>query len=191
MPASTGFRCTPTPTSPRIGGTSWNACSGIPPAVPCPWSAWRKTPTAISSTPSPIPWSDGTTGIRLSPMELLEKLAALVPLPRVHLVRYGGCLAPHSHLRGAIIPTPRQQGVDEEETDTGSPRWDWARLLKRVFALDMARCPFCQQGALRIIAAITQGEVIRKILRHLKLAADPPLIAPARIRQEAFAWSSA
>jgi hypothetical protein len=51
------------------------------------------------------PWSDGTTGIRLSPVELLEKLAALVPLPRVHLVRYGGCLALYSHLRGAIIPT--------------------------------------------------------------------------------------
>ncbi|HSX79028.1 MAG TPA: transposase [Candidatus Saccharimonadia bacterium] len=90
------------------------------------------------------PWSDGTTGIRLSPMELLEKLAALVPLPRVHLVRYGGCLAPHSHLRGAIIPTPRQQGVDTEATDTGSLCWRWARLLKRVFALDMARCPWCQ-----------------------------------------------
>jgi hypothetical protein len=137
------------------------------------------------------PWSDGTTGMRLSPMELLEKLAALVPLPRMHLVRYGGCLAPHSHLRGTIIPTPRQQGLDEEATDTGSPHWSWAQLLKRVFALDMARCPFCQQGALRIIAAITQGEVIRTILRHLKLAADPPPIAPARVRQEAFAWSSA
>jgi hypothetical protein len=137
------------------------------------------------------PWSDGTTGIRLSPVELLEKLAALVPLPRVHLVRYGGCLASHSHLRGAIIPTPRQQGIDEEATDTGSPRWTWARLLKRVFALDMARCPWCQRGALRIIAAITHGEVIRKILQHLKLSADPPPIAPARVRQEAFAWSSA
>jgi hypothetical protein len=137
------------------------------------------------------PWSDGTTGIRLSPVELLEKLAALVPLPHVHLVRYGGCLAPHSHLRGAIIPTPRQQGVDEEETDTGSPRWGWARLLKRGLALAMARCPCCQQGSLRIIATITQGEVIRKILRHLQLAADPPLIAPARVRQAAFAWSSA
>jgi Putative transposase/Transposase zinc-binding domain len=137
------------------------------------------------------PWSDGTTGIRLSPLELLEKLAALVPLPRVHLVRYGGCLAPHSSLRGAIIPTPRQQGVEDEATDTGSLRWSWAQLLQRVFALDIARCPFCQQGSLRIIAAITQGEVIRKILRHLKLAADPPLIAPARLRQEAFAWSSA
>jgi hypothetical protein len=116
------------------------------------------------------PWSDGTTGIRLSPLELLEKLAALVPLPRVHLVRYGGCLAPHSHLRGAIIPTPRQQGVDEPEASTASPRWSWARLLKRVFALDMVRCPFCQQESLRILAALTHGEVIRKILRHLKLA---------------------
>jgi len=137
------------------------------------------------------PWSDGTTGIRLSPMELLEKLAALVPLPRVHLVRYGGCLAPHSHLRGAIIPTPRQQGVDKEATDTGSLCWRWARLLKRVFALDLARCPWCQEGTLRIIAAITQGEVIRTILRHLKLAVDPPAMAPARVRQEALAWSSA
>jgi hypothetical protein len=95
-------------------------------------------------------------------------------------VRCGGCLAPHSSLHRAIIPTPRQQGVDEEETDTGSSRWSWARLLKRVFALDMARCPWCQRGALRIIAAITHGEVIRKILRHLKLAADPPPIALAR-----------
>jgi len=121
----------------------------------------------------------------------LEKLAALVPLPRVHLVRYGGCLAPHSSLRGALIPTPRQQGLEDEETDTASPRWSWARLLKRVMALDMARGPFCQRGALRIIAAITQGAVIRKSLRPLKLAADPPPIAPARVRQEAFAWSSA
>jgi Putative transposase len=137
------------------------------------------------------PWSDGTTGIRLSPMELVEKLAALVPLPRVHLVRYSGCLAPHSHLRGAIIPTPRQQGMEDEATDTGSPRWSWARLLKRVFALEMARCPCCQRGALRIIAAITHSEVMRKILQHLKLSADPPPIAPARVRQEAFAWSSA
>jgi hypothetical protein len=58
------------------------------------------------------PWSDGTTGITLSPLELLEKLAALVPLPRLHQVRYGGCLAPHSRLRVAIIPTPRQQGLE-------------------------------------------------------------------------------
>src|SRR5207253_10990510 len=83
------------------------------------------------------PWSDGTTGITLSPLELLEKLAALVPLPRVHPVRYGGCLAPHSSRRGATTPTPRQQGVDGHEANTGTPRWSWARLLGRMFDLDI------------------------------------------------------
>jgi len=134
------------------------------------------------------PWSDGTTGIRLSPMELLEKLAALVPLPRVHLVRYGGCLAPHSSLRGAIIPTPRQQGVGGDEANTGTPPWSWARLLGRVFALDMTTCPFCRRGSLRIMATITHEAVITRILRHLNLASVPPPIVPTRSRQETFDW---
>jgi hypothetical protein len=133
------------------------------------------------------PWSDGTTGITLSPLELLEKLAALVPLPHVHLVRYGGCLAPHSHLRGAIRPTPRQQGLDGE-AHTGTPYWPWARLLRRVFGLDMITCPFCRRGSLRIIAVITQESVMTRILRHLQLASVPPPIAPARGRQEIIAF---
>jgi hypothetical protein len=135
------------------------------------------------------PWSDGTTGIKLSPLELLEKLAALVPPPRVHQVRYGGCLAPHSKLRGVITPTCRQQGVEPAASPVSS-RWGWARLLKRVFAIDLERCPTCHQGTLRIIAAITSGPIIREILYHLKLAADPPPIAPARLSQERFAWAS-
>jgi hypothetical protein len=100
------------------------------------------------------PWSDGTTGMKLSPLELLEKRAAIVPLPRVHLVRYAGCLAPHSKLRPAIIPTPRQQGIDGDASKIGTPYWNWARLLGRVFNVDMATCPFCRRGSLRIIAAI-------------------------------------
>jgi Putative transposase len=102
------------------------------------------------------PWSDGTTGIRLSPLELLEKLSTLVPFPRVHLVRYSGCLAQHSQLREAIIPTSRQQGVDGGDDRTETSHWSWMRLLARVFDLDMATCPFCQHGSLRIIATITQ-----------------------------------
>ena len=129
------------------------------------------------------PWSDGTMGIRLSPLELLEKLAALVPLPRVHLVRYGGCLAPHSHLRGVIRPTPRQQGLDGEEAHPGTPYWPWARLLGRVFGLEMRTCPFCHRGTLRIMAVIIQEAVITRILRHLQLASVPPPMAPARYRQ--------
>ena len=71
------------------------------------------------------------------------------------------------------------------------PSW-MGRGVKPSFAfvLDMVRCPFCQQGPLRIIAAITQGEVIRKLLCHFKLTVDPLPIAPARVRQETFTWSS-
>ena len=134
------------------------------------------------------PWADGTMGIRLTPLELLEKLAALIPLPHVHLVRYGGCLAPHSHVRGSVIPTPRQQGLDGEEAHPRTPYWPWARLLGRVFGLEMRTCPFCRRGTLRIIAVITQESVITRILRHLQLASVPPPITPARGRLEIFTF---
>ena len=134
------------------------------------------------------PWSDGTTGMRRSPLELLEELAALVPRPHVHLVRYGGCLAPHSHLREAILPTPRQQGLDAPEVCPTSPRWSWARRRQRVCALDMMHCPWCQHGTLRLLAVMTQGAVIRQILRHLQRSVDPPPIAPARSRQAPCDW---
>ena len=110
----------------------------------------------------------------------------MVPLPRLHRLRDGGCLAPHSHLRAAIIPTPRQQGLEAPDGHTASPNWTWAPLLKRVFSIEMERCPVCQQGTLRIIAAMMERSVMQKIRRHLKLAEDPPPIAPAR--QAAFVW---
>ena len=47
---------------------------------------------------------------------------------------------------------------------------------------------FCQRGTLRLLAVITQGAVIHKILRPLKLSADPPPIAPARTRQTPCDW---
>ena len=45
------------------------------------------------------PWSDGTYRIELSPQELIEKLAALVPPRRLNLVRYHGLLAPNAAAR--------------------------------------------------------------------------------------------
>jgi hypothetical protein len=51
-------------------------------------------------------WSDGTYQIVLSPEELLEKLAALVPPSRLNLVRYHGVLAPHAADRAQIVPGP-------------------------------------------------------------------------------------
>ena len=54
-------------------------------------------------------WSDGTYQIVLSPDELLEKLAAPVPPPRLNLVRYHGVLAPHAADRAQIVPGAKQE----------------------------------------------------------------------------------
>src|SRR5216684_256609 len=121
VPVSTGFRCTPTPRFQRIGVTSWSARYTARGAVSLERLAEDAHGDLVYAFTKP--WSDSTTGITLSPVELLEKLAAIVPLSRVHLVRYAGCLAPHSQLRGAIIPTPRQQGVEVPEASSAAPHW--------------------------------------------------------------------
>lgn len=75
-----------------------------------------------------------------------------------------GLLAAPSKLRGAITPPPRQQGIEAEARPVSS-RFDWERLLKRVFAIDMERCPRCQQGTLRIISALTYQPIIPRLLK--------------------------
>ncbi len=55
----------------------------------------------------------------------------------------------------------------------------WARLLKRVFDIDVEHCPQCG-GDLKIIAAIEEPAVIVRILTHLGLSARAPLRTLAR-----------
>lgn len=40
------------------------------------------------------PFSDGTTHVLFEPIDFIARLAALVPRPRAHLVRYHGVFAP-------------------------------------------------------------------------------------------------
>ncbi len=101
------------------------------------------------------PWHDGTTHLVMSPLEFLQRLAALVPRPRLHLIRFHGVLAPNAKLRSLVVPQgpPKDEqapgvaasGVQcEAETVQVRPaRISWARLLKRVFDIDMQRCPHC------------------------------------------------
>ena len=49
-------------------------------------------------------WRDGTSHIIFQPLELMERLAALVPAPRFNMIRYSGVLAPSAEWRRRIIP---------------------------------------------------------------------------------------
>jgi len=54
------------------------------------------------------PWRDGTTHIVISPLQLMQRLAALVPRPRLHLIRFRA--RPACQLKGANrAPRARQR----------------------------------------------------------------------------------
>ena len=142
------------------------------------------------------PWRDGTTHLVMGPLEFMQRLAALVPRPRLHLICFHGVLAPNAKLRPPVVPQGPQ--VQEPASEAAAPaecelemvqarpnRISWARLLKRVFAIDMQHCPNCGAGELKIIAAILERPVIEKILAHLGLDPQPPPRARAReLRQD-------
>jgi hypothetical protein len=120
------------------------------------------------------------------------KLAALVPRPRLHLIRFHGVLAPNAKWHPKVVPQPQDSAKalpaaaaatttgSQDPPEPGRPmRLGWAKLLKRVFDLDLTRCPHCG-GDLRIIAAILQRQAIEKILNHLGLDPQRPPRTPAR-----------
>ena len=144
------------------------------------------------------PYSDGTTHFVYDPMTFLARLAALVPPPHAHLVVYHGVLASAASVRRDIVPQVQSaDSSDDEATEaqvtgasgprlpTRSRNYTWAELMKRVFLIDVLRCP-CG-GSRRLIAAITATDTIARILRCLGLAASasargPPNPSPATDR---------
>lgn len=138
------------------------------------------------------PFHDGTTHVIFTPMEFVEKLAALIPKPRAHLTRYAGVFSRHSNLRAFVVPhelraaqllLPFGDGEDEQSPQAKTPnsaRLGWAKLLKRVFDVDFTRCQLCQSENVKVIAAIMKRQAIDKILSHLGLPTEAPKLHPAR-----------
>jgi len=102
-------------------------------------------------------------------------------------LREHGVLAPNAKLRALVVPqeakAPAQEAKPAEcEANCAHHRpvrLSWAKLLKRVFEIDMEHCPNCG-GELKIIAVILEQPVIEKILMHLGLQTRAPSRAPAR-----------
>ncbi len=67
------------------------------------------------------PYRDGTTHLVLEPLDLMARLAALVPKPRMHLTRYHGVFAPHSQYRAAVTPAQRGRGAATPPVSDADP----------------------------------------------------------------------
>jgi hypothetical protein len=113
-----------------------------------------------------------------SPLELIEKLAALVPLPRKNIVRYHGVLGPHAKNRAKIVPSGEHDCGDKVVTPK-KYRLKWSALLARVFRVDVEKCPRCA-GKMKIVAALTDPASIRQYLKGTGQSAEIPRLVPAR-----------
>jgi hypothetical protein len=122
----------------------------------------------------------------MSEMGFTKKLAALVPPPRQHQARYFGVLSSASRLRRFVVPSPLLAlavppivtappvEIAAVNIPSNPRRASWNALLRRVYDVDALRCPACENGRLRIIAAVTETRTVRKILAHLDLDDEPP-----------------
>ena len=168
----------------------------------------------------PKPQSGGKRAdLVLTPLELIERIAAPVPPPRTHRHRYYWVLAPNSPLRAVVTAMAQaaparialgQRGSAEDGTSEGAPglvlpgnafgggvaaqiaqtpaaepprrfpaHYLWAVLIARIYEVFPLVCPRCG-GNMRLIAFITEGVQIRRILEHIGVDALAPRIAPAR-----------
>ena len=127
------------------------------------------------------PWSDGTTSVELAPLALIARLAALLPSPRRHTVRYFGVLSSHATSRSEIVPAPATHPAASNQQDKPKrrPRYiRWAELLRRVFGIEIL-CTKCK-APLRPIALIKSEDTAKKILDAMHLPSEVPQLHPAR-----------
>ena len=137
-------------------------------------------------------------------MELIDRIAALVPPPRTHRHRYFGVLAPNSPHRAAVTemahsaaeqpvqpaqvqargalgvrnPLPTQAQPAQLVSAKRPAHYLWAVLIARIHEV-FPLCPICG-GQMRIIAFITYSVDIRQILEHIGADSEPPHITPTR-----------
>jgi hypothetical protein len=135
----------------------------------------------------------------------LEKLLALVPLPKFHLTRYYGVFAPASPHRKNLPdrPQPKEENNGENADASATPpqksklsrngkgkrRIGWAALLKRTFEIDALRCSRCSgrttgtsSGRMKLVAVVMTADAIRETLVGIGVSPRPPPIAPAKLR---------
>jgi len=133
-------------------------------------------------------FSDGTVAVELDPLSFLCRLAAAVPGPGFHTVRYGGILSSAAKWRSLVVPEPSEPAArqspaaaaaDGHGADKPRSTWrPWSELLKRSFDIDI-KCSKCG-GPMQLKAFLVSPQSLRRLLRTLGEPTEAPQRAPPR-----------
>ena len=131
------------------------------------------------------------------PVEFIALLAQHIPISRVRLIRYFGLYSSKSRgkwhdwdhvVKHAPEGWKEQNGMMEKQEDAAEfeenvkiastshkkSKASWARLIQKIYEIDIMTCPKCF-SEMKIIAIITSEYEVKKILRHLvKTGKSPP-----------------
>ncbi len=109
----------------------------------------------------------GATALVLDPLEWIRRITNQIPEPRSHLVRYYGAYA--NRCRAKFRAEEGKAGIREDASEAPEgrkSRASWARLLRRVFEVELT-CPRCGVD-LAVVSIITEPETIDRILAHVR-----------------------
>jgi len=123
------------------------------PAIDEQWLLLASNGNVIAERrPVDVKWSydDGTSHVVRSTIELMGRLVALVPRPRVNLARFHGVfsrggLPPRSKLREHVVP--RKPTDESREVSPSATNKTYSKTggqkLKRVFDVEIEKCEKC------------------------------------------------
>jgi hypothetical protein len=139
----------------------------------------------------------------LAPVEFLRRLAALIPPPRFHTIRYHGLFAPNAKRRPracALAPNQVVAAVAEtkptghdcgDQTKDAADNLDapyrrrtrmlWSQLLRRVFAVEVLRCPCGADADRKIIGVLSRAQT-PEALDNLRRAIGEQAVPPPRAK---------
>ena len=125
-----------------------------------------------------------------APGEFLARVIMHVPEPRRHLLRYYGWYSNVSRGKRRKGGLERERAVDADTSgpshaaraeirDARALRRSWAQPIKRIYEVDPLVCSSCG-GEMKVIAFITEHDVVDAILRHLERKEERRERAPPR-----------
>jgi hypothetical protein len=125
---------------------------------------------------------DGRTQKTFDALDWLALLTTHIPNKNEQMVRYYGYYSNKSRgLRTKAGKDSEVAALIDSDVSRKAFRKNWARLIQKIYHVDPLICPKCQ-GKMRVIGAIEDEVVIKKILKHLGLwlpKRSPPLRAHA------------
>ena len=127
----------------------------------------------------------GNTVLVMDPVQLLGRLAALIPAPRRQTHRLFGVLGAASKIRSQIVPKathrkPAKASVNDDDPPAYKQVIDWAELLQRTFLIDPLCCPRCS-GRMRVVAVIRDTFQARRFAAHVGTARDTRVTGPPEL----------